>query len=313
MYLNWVYLFLSRHDMSQPPTPTSPTSTTPLLSGTTNTTASGSSSVPRYRSVGRAPTFMQTSVPNRRSITRAFLNITVHMMTELVLPILLYYVLRLYMSPLPALVFASAPPALTVVFKAIRDRKVDMMSLLIFLSFAASAMLALGSSDAKLYILRESAMTFATGCMLLATLIPLKWKQHILRPFMFYVGRRIAVSGTIMLQPYTVTEHWDWFWDNWRTFRLYFRILTGLWGVGLVSEFMVRLTLLYSMDDVDDIMYYSNIYMFIVTFLLGVSTVGGTLLFRHLYNQEQKRSKMAERRSEVESIIARAREEGQHA
>ncbi|KAI7859482.1 hypothetical protein BDC45DRAFT_496180 [Circinella umbellata] len=298
--------------------PSSPTSTTPLLSETTSTAAThggsaigsiGSSTSPRYNSVRRVPTFMQTSVPGRRSIIHAFLDMTMHMMFELVLPIILYYVLRTQFSPIISLVVAGIPPALVVVVKGVRDHKVDMMGLLMLLGFVASVLLALLESDPKLYLLRESAMTSAMGVMLIVTLFPLQWRHRILRPFMFYVARQIAVSSTTMLSPVSVRLHWDWFWTNWLSFRTFFRGLTAIWGFGLLSEFLVRVVLIYTIDEVDDIMYYSNIYMFSVTLTLGTLTVASTLLYRHLYNREQKKSINTQRRMEVEEIIARAAEE----
>lgn len=82
-----------------------------------------------------------------------------------------------------------------------------------------------------------------------------------------------------------------------------------LWALGLLSEFALRVLLIYTMDDVDDIVYYSNVYMFAVTLSLGTLTIASTLLFRHLFNREQAKSKSIERQQEIEEIIARAAEE----
>ncbi|SAM00981.1 hypothetical protein [Absidia glauca] len=84
-----------------------PTATTPLLG----------SKQPRHATVTRVPTFMQTSVPNRRTILQAFGNITLHMLLELVLPIALYYIFRLFLSPLLSLLLAGVPAALIVAVK----------------------------------------------------------------------------------------------------------------------------------------------------------------------------------------------------
>ncbi|KAJ8652013.1 hypothetical protein O0I10_012357 [Lichtheimia ornata] len=296
--------------------PHSPSSTTPLLpqsptsiSSSSAGSSSGGGGKPRYRSIHRVPTFMQTSVPNRRSIVHAFLNMTMHMMLELVFPIALYYALRTILSPLWSLVLAGVPTAIMVVIKGFREHKVDMMGLLMLLGFAVSVLLAMVESDPKLYLLRESAMTSAMGLMLFATLIPFRWKKHVLRPFMFYVARQIAVTSTMMLDPPTIRLHWDWFWRNWRSFRAFFRALTLLWALGLLSEFALRVLLIYTIDDVDDIVYYSNVYMFAVTLTLGTLTIASTLLFRHLFNREQAKSKSIERQQEIEEIIARAAEE----
>ncbi|KAI8888612.1 hypothetical protein K501DRAFT_282702, partial [Backusella circina FSU 941] len=270
-----------------------PTSSTPLLG-------------PNKVRVHRVPTFLKSSIPNRRSILHAFVGMTIHMLFELVLPIVLYYVLREFVSPLLALLLAGVPTALVVVVKGFKEQKADMMGILMLLGFVVSAVLAFVQSDPKLYLLRESAMTLAMGTVLLLTLLPFRWRHHVLRPFMFYVARQIALSGNVMMNTNTVRDTWDWFWDNWATFRYSMRALTGIWGIGLVSEFVVRFVLITSMEDVDDVVYYSNIYMFIVMVTLGTLTVLSALLLRHLFNVEQNRIKVAERRSEIESIIARA-------
>ncbi|KAI9323371.1 hypothetical protein BX666DRAFT_1846637 [Dichotomocladium elegans] len=227
------------------------------------------------------------------------------MMFELVLPIVLYYVLRVFFSPLLALILAGLPPAFMVILKGIREHKVDMTGLLMLLGFAFSLLLALVESDPKLYLLRESAMTSAMGIVLLITLVPFRFKTHVLRPFMFYVARQIAISGTIILDPATVRLHWDWFWRNWPIFRAFFRGLTFIWGAGLLSEVAVRLFLIYTLDDVDTIVYYSNIYMFSVSLTLGAVTLASSLFLRHLFNREQNRSRENERRHEIEVILAR--------
>jgi hypothetical protein len=261
---------------------------------------------PKVRGVHRVPTFFKSSIPNRRSLLNAFVGMAVHMLFELVLPIVLYYVLRGFVSPLLALLLAGVPTALAVMVKGYKERKVDMMGVLMLMGFVVSAILAFVQSDPKLYLLRESAMTLAMGLMLLLTLFPLRWRYHVLRPFMFYVARQIAISSNVLMNANTVREHWDWFWDYYATFRYFLRALTGVWGLGLVSEFLVRVLLINSLDEVDDVVYYSNIYMFIVMILLGAVTVVSALLLRHYFNLEQNRIKVAERRSEIESIIARA-------
>ncbi|KAG2203939.1 uncharacterized protein EV154DRAFT_494571 [Mucor mucedo] len=273
----------------------SATSSTPLLN-----------EAPKSRGVHRVPTFFKSSIPNRRSLLHAFVGMAIHMLFELVLPIILYYVLRGFVSPLLALLLAGLPTAVIVVYKGFKERKVDMMGVLMLMGFVVSAILAFVQSDPKLYLLRESAMTLAMGTMLIITLLPLRWRYHVLRPFMFYVARQIAISSNVLMNSNTVREHWDWFWDYYSTFRYFLRALTGVWGLGLVSEFLVRVVLINSLDDVDDVVYYSNIYMLIVMILLGSLTVISTLLLRHYFNMEQSRIKVAERRSEIENIIARA-------
>jgi hypothetical protein len=279
----------------------SATSSTPLLSN----------EQPKKRGVHRVPTFFKSSIPNRRSLVHAFGDMAVHMLLELVFPVILYYVLRSFVSPLLALLLAGVPTALVVVYKGFKEKKVDMMGVLMLLGFVVSGILAFVQSDPKMYLLRESAMTLAMGMMLFLTLFPLRWGHHVLRPFMFYVARQIAISSNVLIDSNTVREHWDWFWDYYSTFRYFLRGITFCWAAGLISEFLVRVALISSLDDVDDVVYYSNIYMLVVMLLLGTLTVVSALLLRHYFNLEQNRIKVAERKSEIENIIARAAAEQQ--
>lgn len=261
---------------------------------------------PKVRGVHRVPTFFKSAIPNRRSLLKAFVDMAIHMLFELVIPIALYYILRNFVSPLLALLLAGVPTAITVIVKGYKEKKVDMMGVLMLLGFVVSAILAFVQSDPKLYLLRESAMTLAMGVMLLLSLIPIRWHHHVLRPFMFYVARQIAISSNVLMHANTVRDYWDWFWDYYPTFRHFLRAITGIWGLGLVSEFLVRVVLINSLEDVDDVVYYSNIYMLFVMIALGFITVFSALLLRHYFNLEQNRLKVAERQSEIESIIAKA-------
>ncbi|KAI8331042.1 hypothetical protein BC941DRAFT_360778 [Chlamydoabsidia padenii] len=226
-----------------------------------------------------------------------------HLLLELILPFCLYFVFRMFMRPLFALLLASVPAALIVALKGVHDHKVDMTGTLTLVGFITSGVLATLQADPKLYLLRESTMTLAMGIILIITVLPLRIGQHKLRPFIFYVARQMAISGSIADSRHIVQQHWDWFWDQWTTFRIFFRLLTAMWGIGLISEFLVRVVLLRSLDDVDDVFYYSNIYIFVILVLLGTLTVTSTLLLRYLYNREQDRIKNLEQLDEVERII----------
>ncbi|KAI9308584.1 hypothetical protein BJ944DRAFT_259941 [Cunninghamella echinulata] len=278
------------------------TDTTPLL---------GKNSQPKHITITRVPTFLQSSLPRRRSILKAFGNITIHLVLEIILPLILYYVLRVFLSPLLSLLLAGLPAAFIVIFKYLLEKKVDMAGLLTLVGFIISGILAMIQSDPKLYLLRESTMTLAMGCMLLITIVPLKYKHHCLRPFFFYVARQIALSSSLYTEDSEIRQNWAFFWEIYPAFRCYFKILTGVWAVALISEFIVRVALLQSLDDVDDVIYYSNLYMFIVIGVLGSMTIISCLLLRHIYNVQQKKAKDLSNKSEIDRIIAIAASEHQ--
>ncbi|CAO3645663.1 unnamed protein product [Cunninghamella blakesleeana] len=279
-----------------------PTDKTPLL---------GKSSVPKNITITRVPTFLQSSLPRRRSILKAFANITVHLFLEIVLPLILYYVLRLFLSPLLSLLLAGVPAAFIVIFKYLKEKKIDMTGLLTLIGFIISGILAMVQSDPKLYLLRESTLTLAMGCMLFITIFPIKYKHHCLRPFFFYVARQIAISGSLYNKDDNIRQSWNWFWEIWPTFRCYFRTLTGVWSFALISEFIVRVALLQTLDDVDDVIYFSNLYMFSVVGVLGSMTIISCLLLRHMYNVQQKKALDLSNKAEIERIIEIANRESE--
>ncbi|KAM3583645.1 hypothetical protein VKS41_003618 [Umbelopsis sp. WA50703] len=239
---------------------------------------------PSQATIPRIPTFMQSSIPNRRSILGIFWSLTVNMMIELIIPIALYYSLRPFVSAIVALVISGLPPAIVVGYHWLRYGSVDMQAILMVLVVVLSSVLAMIQSDPRLYLLRESAITLGMGSLFLFTLIPFTFRGRYLYPFLYYTARQFVIAT--VSNPQKVKDDWKWIYDNRPRFRLTFRIITGAAGVGLVSEFIVRVTMLMYMD-VEDVIYYSNIYLIVLMSFLGTFILGFVLYMRHRSNQER--------------------------
>lgn len=251
--------------------------------------------------VPRIPTFMQSSIPNRRSILGIFWSLTVSMMIELIIPIGLYYSLRPFVSAIVALTISGFPPAIVVVFHWIRDGLIDMQAVMMVLVVILSSVLAMVQSDPRLYLLRESAITLGMGSLFLITLIPFTFRGRYLYPFLYYTARQFVIAT--VSDPHKVKEDWKWIYDNRPRFRLTFRVITGAAGIGLVSEFVVRVTLLMYMD-VEDVIYYSNIYLITLMSSLGAFILGFVLYMRHRSNQERLMRRDEEARRFIDQINA---------
>jgi hypothetical protein len=240
---------------------------------------------PHQTDMPRIPTFMQSSIPNRRSILGIFWSLTVSMMIELIIPIALYYSLRPFVSAIVALV----------------DGLIDMQAILMVVVVILSSVLAMIQSDPRLYLLRESAITLGMGSLFLVTLIPITFRGKYLYPFLYYTARQFVIAT--VSDPHKVKDDWKWIYDHRPRFRLTFRVITGAAGIGLVSEFIVRVTLLMYMD-VDDVIYYSNIYLITLMSSLGVFILNFVLYMRHQSNQERLKRRDEEARRFIDQINA---------
>jgi hypothetical protein len=89
-------------------------------------------------------------------------------------------------------------------------------------------------SDARLLLLKESAVTGILGLLFLAS-VPTS------RPVIFLFGRRFATGG----DPERVAW-WNGLWQ-YPLFRRTQRLMTTMWGVGLFGEAVVRVVLTYQL------------------------------------------------------------------
>jgi len=235
--------------------------------------------------VPRIPTVIQGSIPTKRSITRIFLSITLDLVIEVFLPVILYYILKPSFSAIWALVISGIPPLLVVLYKGIRDRKLDAMGLLMLAGFVFSAAIATVQADPKLYLMRESLITIGMGLVFLVTLVPITFKGRTLHPFLFYTARQFAIATAVTTDEDVVEQHWQWLWDNRPRFRRLFRLLTCVWGVAFVLEFFSRLVMIYTLD-IDKVIYYSNLLLVLILVTIGGFTAGYSYWIRRKSDKE---------------------------
>lgn len=235
--------------------------------------------------VPRIPTVIQGSIPTKHSITRIFLSITLNLVIEVFLPVVLYYILKPYFSAIWALVISGIPPMLVVLYKGLRDRKLDTMGLLMLAGFVFSAAIATVQADPKLYLMRESLITVGMGAVFLVTLVPITFKGRTLHPFLFYTARQFATATAVTTDD-VVEQHWQWLWDNRPRFRRLFRVLTGVWGVAFMLEFFSRLVMIYTLSDIDMVIYYSNLLLVLILVMVGGFTAGYSYWIRRKSDKE---------------------------
>ncbi|POZ61784.1 VC0807 family protein [Chromobacterium alticapitis] len=143
------------------------------------------------------------------------------------LPWLCYRWGKPYWGEMGGLLLSALPPLLWSVWELWRDRRVDALSMLVLLGIGLSlGALALGGSE-KMLLLRESLLSGMFGVAFLASLL-------LPKPLVFYLAR-----ATIERQREDGRAHCECLWQR-AAFRRAMRLMTALWGGGLVLETALR-------------------------------------------------------------------------
>ena len=167
---------------------------------------------------------------------RSFLNGSVAL--DVVVPIVVYQAMvQLFGVPrVPALVVSGAFPAVNVVRRYVRDRRVDPIGVIVLLSILVGAAVSLVSGSEKLTLLRESFLTAAFGVAFLASLA-------IGKPIMFLLIRQFVAQ-----EDDRRLAEWDALWRDEPEFRRVMRQMTAMWGIVLLSEFGLKVLMIETLS-----------------------------------------------------------------
>jgi hypothetical protein len=138
------------------------------------------------------------------------------------------------LGDVPALLLSAVGPLVNGVISVIVRGRIDEFSAFILTIIIVGAATSLLFSDARLLLLKESAVTGILGLLFLAS-VPTN------RPAMFLFGRRFATGG----DPERVVW-WNGLWQ-YPLFRRTQRLMTTMWGVGLLGEAVVRIVATYQL------------------------------------------------------------------
>ncbi|KAI8335053.1 hypothetical protein BC941DRAFT_355688 [Chlamydoabsidia padenii] len=226
----------------------------------------------------------RTPEEKRRFIKQQLLSVGLLLFIDVGLPLAIYYVMKMYVSILVALILSGVPPFINVIVKFIRNRKVDALGCIFVFSYVLSGILSIISGDVRLALLRDSTVTCVIACAFLITLIPIKTKWFDLRPLTYIIAqsfvselppvRWVDKDGQDQEQPLL-----EFLWHHVQLFRLHNYVMTFLWGFFLMAEFITKLLMIKSTMSVDNIVWISNVIVIAVVCLLStISSIGSTIV-----------------------------------
>jgi hypothetical protein len=160
----------------------------------------------------------------------SFRSVLPMLVVDVACPYLTYRFLRQYVPGIPivfALALSGVFPALGNVVSLIRNRTLDIIGIIVLVGIAVSIVAAFVGGDPKVVLIRES---FVTGALGVVCLLSLLWP----RPLLFYIGREFIAGH----DPARIAR-FNAVWQQ-AGARRTFRIMTIVWGLGWVGEFLAK-------------------------------------------------------------------------
>ena len=207
-----------------------------------------------------------------------------------VLPFVIYTLTDKRLGDVGALIASSGPPIAWSIAQFVRSRTVDALSLLVVTGIALSLLALWGGGGAKFLQLRENLVTGVIGLIFLGSVA-------IGRPLIYYLARanmrRTGASGQL--------ADFESLREN-VFFRRVMRVMTLVWGAGLVLRTALAAILVFSVP----IPTYLAIQP-----ILGYATMGGLGAWTFWYSRRaQARGAARRAAAEAEALKAGAAADG---
>ena len=235
-------------------------------------------------------------------IPRVLLTILV----DVVLPMVIYLLLHKHTKSVHAFLAAGVPPLLMIIVKATVSRTFDALGFVILLAFVASAVAAVITSNGKIILLEKSLVTGMISLVFGMTLIPCRFcrSRCQIRPLAFYFYQDLVPTSRIqaglpdhlfddddeyesnvtdnehyervlpkLSSKQEVSQVYEWIYGHCSSFRLSCFIITSIWCVGLLLEFLGRFLLVLSGLSEGKIFIYGHIILVLVTMILILLTI----------------------------------------
>ncbi|CAM4768863.1 unnamed protein product [Rotaria magnacalcarata] len=236
--------------------------------------------------------------------------LVITVLVDLICPLVLYLILQKRIKSVYALAAAGVPPFIMVIIKGIVSRTFDALGFLVFFCFVASAIAAIITRNPVILLLEKSLVTGFVSIVFGITLIPFRCCPHRcrIRPLAYYFyqdlvptkRKDIGLPDSIFedeqqeqlldnqfsemqeetLLPLPALSHkqevaqvYEWIYRHCSSFRLSCYLITSIWSIGLLLEFLARLFLILIHLSVEKIFIYGHIILSAMTTLLIILTV----------------------------------------
>ena len=193
------------------------------------------------------------------------------------IPLVIYLLVKRYISSseVIALSIAAIFPILFSIFEFVHRRQFDIIAIFSLLGIAVSLVGVLLGGNAKILLIRESFFTAMLGIACFVSLL-------LPRPLMFYVGRQF-IAGKDPEKRAQFNQQW-----NSPYARFVHRLITTVWGVAYVGEFIIRIILVYTLS--------TALVLAISPILLGGITLGAIVwTFSYVRHAQRRGAEMARR------------------
>lgn len=147
---------------------------------------------------------------------------------NLLLPWAAYRAALPYWGETGGLIASAVPPLVWSTVQLARFRRVDALSALVLFGIVLSIAAALAGGSARMLLMRESLASGAIGVAFLASLA-------LRKPLVFHLAR-----ATLAREAHDGAARLDALWAERPTFVASMRLMTLVWGCGLVAENLLR-------------------------------------------------------------------------
>ena len=219
-------------------------------------------------STGASPNTEPDAAERRRRTSALRRQLGSQLLFEFVLPVGSFYVLRAFgAGQWLALAVSGVLVLPWIVWGLVRRWRVEMMAVFTLSLMVVGTLLTLVTGDPRVLLIRDSWLTAAVGVWMLVTLFTR-------RPFMMAASRGIVIAK---VGEKGLTA-WEARWDEDAAFRHHFRLVTAVWGAGLLLDAVLRAVLVYTIP-LDAFPLVSTLLLMVI--IVGLCVFNYWYLTRH--------------------------------
>ncbi|KAI7897869.1 uncharacterized protein BX663DRAFT_444133 [Cokeromyces recurvatus] len=200
---------------------------------------------------------------------------------NIALPLALYYILKIWLSVLVALILSGIPPFLHVIYRFWKSKQFDIIGCICVISYITSAVLSLITKNVRLNLLRDSFTNALISLLFFVTLIPIHTRWCKVRPLIFLITQQMLserpdVEWTDSQDEKHTMNRSEWLWEYVPAFRKFCYVLTAAWSAALMLEFIIKIIFIEATHlTIDQIILYGNIIIAVITVSMTIITILG--------------------------------------